>query len=329
MIVGASLNPTRPPAGRGAAPRSGSARSTANVAAASVDDTIAPSSSARRHSRPSSRWTPAAVTAVDTATPAVASAPAGASSRRMLFHDVDMPPSMRMRASAPVPTAWATRASSKSRPIPSSPRISPTARKNSRLGSPAPCATRAPVMLARRTEPPTSSTVYMCCSVIASPDRFTCPRTHLPPPGTDSRTRRPGGDDPVRAEKCDLRTEGNDIPAVHRDVEPSAGRGGDRDGGRRGPGDPDDADPGAAGPAAVVALPLDDRDRAGDGVDPRRARGDDRRVASPPGSPRRAAGSPDAGRHRHRRPPSTSRARASARCSSGSSPTGSGARSCS
>ena len=51
-----------------------------------------------------------------------------------------------------------------------------------------------------------------------------------------------------------------------------------------------DPHPGAARPAAVGALPLDDRDRARHGLDPRRARGHDRRQRSPRGSPRRAAG---------------------------------------
>ena len=46
------------------------------------------------------------------------------------------------------------------------------------------------------------------------------------------------------------------------------------------PGEIETADPGPARPPAVVALPLDGRDRARDGLDPRRARGDDRRQRS-------------------------------------------------
>ena len=52
-----------------------------------------------------------------------------------------------------------------------------------------------------------------------------------------------------------------------------------------------DAHPGAARPPAVVDVPLDGRDRPRHRLDPRRARGDDRRVASRRSSPRTAAGS--------------------------------------
>ena len=78
MTAGASLKPdsasSRPATRRG----SGSTRSTENTAAASVDDTMAPRSSASCQSIPSSRCAPAAVTTMLTTTPTVASAPAGA-----------------------------------------------------------------------------------------------------------------------------------------------------------------------------------------------------------------------------------------------------------
>ena len=88
-----------------------------------------------------------------------------------------------------------------------------------------------------------------------------------------------------------------------------------------------DEDPGPDGPPALGALALAGRDRAGDGVDPRRPRGDDRRVDRRPadgegqrplhhGEPDRLGG----GDLRRRRVPR-------ARCSSATSPTASGARS--
>ena len=87
--------------------------------------------------------------------------------------------------------------------------------------------------------------------------------------------------------------------------------------------------PGTARPAAVGSVALDGRHRAGDRVDPRRPRGDHRRLdVRRPEAGQHRTGTEQL-RHRPRRAPSTSRAPASVRCSSGSSPTGSAARSCS
>ena len=70
---------------------------------------MAPSSSASCQSIPSSRCAPAAVTTMLTATPTVASTPAGASTRRTSANRVVRPPSTRMIASATVPRWSASR----------------------------------------------------------------------------------------------------------------------------------------------------------------------------------------------------------------------------
>ena len=109
MTAGASLNPdsasSRPATRRG----KGTTRSTENTAAASVDDTMAPSSSASCQSIPSSRCAPAAVTTMLTAMPTVASSRAGANTLRTSANRVVRPPSMRMIANATVPRCSASR----------------------------------------------------------------------------------------------------------------------------------------------------------------------------------------------------------------------------
>ena len=109
MTAGASLNPdsasSRPATRLG----KGTTRSTENTAAASVEETMAPSSSASCQSIPSSRCAPAAVITMLTATPRVASIPAGASTLRTSANLVVRPPSMRMIANATVPRWSASR----------------------------------------------------------------------------------------------------------------------------------------------------------------------------------------------------------------------------
>ncbi|ELS57655.1 putative Sodium/hydrogen exchanger [Streptomyces viridochromogenes Tue57] len=94
MVAGASLKPdsasSRPVTFCG----SRSERRTAKTAAASVEAMIAPSSSAGCHSMPGSQCTPAAVTTTDTATPTVASTPAGARGCLVSLHRVVRPPSV-------------------------------------------------------------------------------------------------------------------------------------------------------------------------------------------------------------------------------------------
>ncbi len=100
MTTGASLKPdsasSRPVSRRG----SGTVRRTEKTAAASVDDTIAPSSSEVLQSRPTSQWAPAAVTKTLIPTPTVASTVAapitGLASRQLVLR----PPSARITTRA-------------------------------------------------------------------------------------------------------------------------------------------------------------------------------------------------------------------------------------
>ena len=94
MTAGASLNPDSASSSPATRRGRGTTRSTENTAAASVTDTTAPSSSANCQSIPSSRCAPAAVTTMLTATPTVASTPAGASTRRTSANRVVRPPSI-------------------------------------------------------------------------------------------------------------------------------------------------------------------------------------------------------------------------------------------
>ena len=70
-------------------------RSTASTAAASVDETTAPSNSASVHPRPSHRPNTATNPAVK-ATPAVAKIPAGTMIWRTAHHDAFIPPSSKI-----------------------------------------------------------------------------------------------------------------------------------------------------------------------------------------------------------------------------------------
>ncbi len=82
-------------------------RSTAKTAAASVDDTTAPSNSAAGHGNPSTHADNATSPAV-AATPKVASTEAGPMTCRIDENDVFSPPSNRISTSAIVPSRTAT-----------------------------------------------------------------------------------------------------------------------------------------------------------------------------------------------------------------------------
>jgi hypothetical protein len=100
ITTGASLKPdsaSRIPTARLG---SGSARSTENTAAASVEVTAAASSRPTGQLSPSSRWAAVPATATDTATPRVDSTAAGATAGRIVRQRVVSPPSARIRTSA-------------------------------------------------------------------------------------------------------------------------------------------------------------------------------------------------------------------------------------
>ncbi len=75
-----------------------------NTAAASVEATTAPTSSASLQRRPSAYLATGAVSAAVSMTPMVASTSAGATTLRKVAKRVRRPPSNRMRASAIEPT---------------------------------------------------------------------------------------------------------------------------------------------------------------------------------------------------------------------------------
>jgi hypothetical protein len=96
-------------------------RSTLNTAAASVEESTAPQSSAVRQSRPSSQCSPTLVAPILTATATVASATPGPRAERTTDQLVVRPPSARMSTSAAMPNAWVSAVSSNSMPSPDSP----------------------------------------------------------------------------------------------------------------------------------------------------------------------------------------------------------------
>ena len=87
--------------GRRRSPRAWSRK---NTAAASVEATTAPTSSASIQPRPSAYVATGAVSAAVSRTPTVASTSAGASTLRKVAKRVRKPPSNRIRASATEPT---------------------------------------------------------------------------------------------------------------------------------------------------------------------------------------------------------------------------------
>jgi len=84
------------------------ARKTANTAAASVDDTMLASRKATIHGRSRTAIAARATMAAVSSTPTDASVRAGAMTARNCTMSVRRPPSKRMRASATVPTPWAS-----------------------------------------------------------------------------------------------------------------------------------------------------------------------------------------------------------------------------
>ena len=114
---------------------SGSVRSAAKTAAASVEETTAPRSSAVVGSRPISPQAARATTPAVIATPTVASRPAGTPTDRNERGSVPRPPSNRITASAAMAMFWASTASSKRiQARPSSATAMPSPRKSSKLG---------------------------------------------------------------------------------------------------------------------------------------------------------------------------------------------------
>ncbi|MNT02271.1 hypothetical protein D3C72_1367610 [compost metagenome] len=108
-----------------------------NTAAASVEPTMAPSSSPSRQSMPSSHAANTPTSAAVTSTPTVASDSDGLSATRKVAKRVRSPPSSRMIASARLPTRKLSQVSEKRMPPgPSTPASMPTARKTSRNGTP-------------------------------------------------------------------------------------------------------------------------------------------------------------------------------------------------
>jgi hypothetical protein len=160
ITAGASLKPdsaSRVPLSRFGSPMP---RSTEKTAAASVEATTAPMVRESCQSKPSRKCAPSAVTATETPTPTVASTPAGATCLEIARHRVERPPSMRMSASANVPSAWASSKSSNGMPTPSSPRTRPAPRNTSSAGSPSRCVARRAAMERSTVTQPISTTRY-------------------------------------------------------------------------------------------------------------------------------------------------------------------------
>ena len=112
--------------------------SSANTAAASVEPTMEPSSSASRQSRPSSHQAPSPVSPALITTPTVASSMAGRRPVRKVAKSVRSPPSSRITASATLPTQKLRLTSSNTTPPgPSSPARMPASRNTSRNENPA------------------------------------------------------------------------------------------------------------------------------------------------------------------------------------------------
>ena len=109
-----------------------------NTAAASVEPTMAPTSSASGQSRKSRKCAATAVRPVHTTTPTVASHSAGLKPVRKVVNSVRKPPSSRITASATLPTQKLSLKSSNTRPPgPSTPASVPTTRKTNRKEKPA------------------------------------------------------------------------------------------------------------------------------------------------------------------------------------------------
>jgi hypothetical protein len=190
-------------------------RSVANTAAASVEETTAPSSTDCSQDRSNRAYAASPVRRALTTTPTVASSVAGTATSRSRRHEVASPPSKRIAASATTPTFRARSASSNSiPPRPSEPSSIPRPRNATSDGTPALAAPNATTMLAARTPPtirsrrPSSTYLYLpasgqglCPSTTAAPARSAAsppPRAHrlatLPAPRARAaplRARRP------------------------------------------------------------------------------------------------------------------------------------------
>jgi hypothetical protein len=128
MITGGSLSPDSASSVARMRGRSGSLRITANTAAASVEDTTAPSSTAVRASTSSNNHASAEVTETLIATPTVARTPANPITGPSTGSRVVSPPSARITARAIVHRVWVSAALSKESPRPASPMNNPIAK---------------------------------------------------------------------------------------------------------------------------------------------------------------------------------------------------------
>src|SRR5690606_35000757 len=143
-------------------------RRMANTAAASVEDTIEPSSRPVVVDTSSTRAATRPVTTAVTSTPAVASRSPGASTGRTARQSVSNPPPKRMKARATTPTPWASSTSSNSMPPgPSDPASMPMARNRSSDGTPRRSDTLLASTPSRRS--PAATAITGPGSVIAGP----------------------------------------------------------------------------------------------------------------------------------------------------------------
>ena len=113
-------------------------RSTLNTAAASVEASTAPHSSAIRQSKSKIRCSAAPVTAMLTATATVDSTTPGQNDARTSGQRVVSPPSVRIRTSAASPSDSVSDAFSNWMPMPASPSSTPIARYSTSDGKPEP-----------------------------------------------------------------------------------------------------------------------------------------------------------------------------------------------
>ena len=149
--------------------RSPTWRSSENTAAASVDATIAPSSSAWRQPRCITGIATSATIAAVTSTPTLASSTAGVKPLRKTSMRVLMPPSSRMTASEALPTQAAKIGLSKCTPPgPSSPTSMPATRNTSRKDRPK-RVEKTPASRLRNTSSPPASNSRLNASIEEAP----------------------------------------------------------------------------------------------------------------------------------------------------------------
>ena len=137
-------------------------RSTAKIAAASVEETMAPSSRPSSQAKPSTAVANHPTRTAVSATPSVASARAGQRTGRTLSQWVSKPPAKRMKVSATTPSDCASRGSSNSIPPgPSDPASIPSTRNSSSAGTP----TRPDTLLPNTDRSNTRETASSRCSI--------------------------------------------------------------------------------------------------------------------------------------------------------------------